>query len=184
MARRLAALSLAGLAALAYLTQATSVPTVSPAQATLWEGQTVAIQGVLRDRRLVDGVCRFDLVADGQALAGRTEAPCPLEGTPVRATGRLARFAGSLTLLADDLAVQPLEATLTVSLSALATAPDLWRDQILTVHGQVDQGRLVQDGYRIHLGAGTWPKSGVLETKVLLRYDATCACERLDRVAA
>lgn len=184
MTRRLAALAIAGLGALAYLAQATSAPTISPAQANLWEGQAVAVEGVLRERRLSDGVCRFDIVAEGQALASRTESSCPLDGTPVRATGRLARFAGSLTLLADELTVRPLAGALAVSLSALATDPELWRDRIVTVHGQIDNGCLVQDGTRIFLGAGTWPTSGVIETAVVLTYDASCACERLDRVAA
>lgn len=184
MTRRLAALAIAGVGALAYLAQATPTPTISPNDAPLWEGQAVAVHGILRDRRLDDGVCRFDVVQDGHALAGRTEAACPLEGSPVLATGRLTRFGGRLTLLADAVAVQPLAGTLTVSLSALAIDPDLWHDRVVTVHGQVEDDHLVQDGYRIAFGRGQWPTAGVVTTAALLRYDAACACERLDRVVA
>lgn len=183
MTRRLVALALVGVGALAYLAQATPTPTIAPSEAARWEGQSVAVQGVLRDRRLMDGVCRFDLVGDGHALPARLAGPCPLEGSFVVANGRLVRFGGTLSLLADDVAVRALDATLDVDLAALARQPDLWRDQVVSVQGSVDKGHLVQDGTRIALGRGDWPNSGVVTATILLVYDAKCACERLDRVA-
>lgn len=184
MTRRLAALALLGVAALAFLAQATPTPLLTPAEAAAWEGQTVAMRGVVRDRRVSDGVARFDLVLEGHALAARSEKPIPLDGTPVALEGRLTRFNGVLTLLADRVAVHALDDPLRVSLSALAADPALWKDQAVTVHGTITQGHLHADGHRIALGTGAWPTTGPVQAVVLLSYDAACACHRLDRVAA
>lgn len=187
MTRRLFALGLGGVALVAYLAQASPVPVVALADAAAWEGQVVAVRGVVRDVRGVGqgpgDSARFDLVLDGAALAARTEGPAPVEGTGVQAQGRLARLNGVLTLLADQVRPADLGPALPVGVAALAEDPALWTDRPVAVRGVVERGRLEADGHAIALGAGDWPKQGAVEATVLLSYDARCACHRLDRVA-
>lgn len=183
MARRLYALGLAGVALVAFVAEASPTPLVSPADAASWEGQAVAIRGVVRDVRPGGGVARFDLVLDGAAVAARLEGNGPAEGSHVEARGRLGRLGGVLTLLADRASPVDLGPALPVSVAALAQDPASWSDQPVAVRGVVEKGRLEGDGHAIALGSGEWPRAGAVEATVLLSYDARCACHRLDRVA-
>lgn len=184
MTARLLALGLAGLAGLAYLSEATPTPAILPGDAVQWEGQSVAVRGVVRDVRLTGTTARFDLVQAGAAVAVRSEGKAPPEGATVEARGRLTRIGGTLTLAADEVRPHAFDAELPVSVAALAEDPATWHDHAVEVTGTVDHGHLKADGHRIALGSGDWPHDGALTTTVLLRYDATCACHRLDRVAA
>jgi hypothetical protein len=182
MTRRLVALGLGGLALLAYVAEATPAAVVSPADALAWEGQAVAVRGVVRDLRVVDGVARFDLVLDGHAVAARSEGKAPPDGSMVEARGRLGRLGGTLTVFAERVRPTAWEAGLPVSLAALAQDPQTWHDRPVNVTGFVERGRLKADGHSIALGHGDWPRSGGLNATVMLVYDAPCACHRLDRV--
>ncbi|MEK6975705.1 MAG: hypothetical protein AABY18_05110 [Candidatus Thermoplasmatota archaeon] len=182
MTRRLAALGLGGLALLAYVVEATPVPTRSPAEALANEGREVWLRGVVRDLRVTDGVARFDLVLDGNAVGARLEGEAPPEGTLVEARGRLGRLGGSLTLFAERVRPAAWDAGLPVSLAALAEDPATWHDQAVNVTGVADRGRLKADGHSVALGSGDWPRDGVVNATVMLVYDPACACHRLDRV--
>lgn len=183
MTLRLVAVALAGLAALAFLAQASPAPSILPGDAALWEGQVVAVRGVARDVRAAGGTARFDLVQAGAALAVRSGSRAPPEGATVEVHGRLGRVAGTLTLAADQVVPYAFDAELPVSVAALAEDPATWHDHAVQVSGTVDHGRMQADGHSIALGTGTWPAAGALTATVLLRYDAGCACHRLDRVA-
>ena len=183
MTARLLALGLAGLAALAFVADGTPAPTVLPGEAAQWEGQAVAVRGVVRDLRVAEGVARFDLVQAGAAVAVRAESKPPPEGAAVEAHGRLARIGGTLTLVAQGIGPHAFDAGLPVSVAALAQDPSTWHDHAVEVTGTVDHGRLKGDGHSIALGSGDWPPEGALTATVLLRYDAACACHRVDRVA-
>ena len=183
MARRFLALAVAGLAALSALAEATPTPAITPAEAASWEGQAVAIRGIVRDVRVGDGTARFDLALDGHAVAVRVDQRPPPEGSPVEARGRLARLGGVLALFADDVLPAALDPASRVSLAALADDPAAWAGRAANVTGTIDHGRLGSDGRSIALGRGDWPKSGSASATVLLAYDPACACHRLDRVA-
>lgn len=183
MPRRFLALAVAGLAALAALADASPTPAIAPADAASWEGQAVAVRGIVRDVHAGDGFARFDLVLDGHAVAVRADAKPPPEGSPIEARGRLARVGGALTLLADRLVPAGLHPAGSVSLAALADDPATWAGHAANVTGVVDHGRLEADGRSVALGRGEWPRSGPVATTVLLAYDPACACHRLDRVA-
>lgn len=183
MSSRLLALGLAGLASLAYLAEATPTPSILPGDALQWEGQAVAVRGVVRDLRIAGTTARFDLVQAGAAVAVRTDGKAPPEGATVEARGRLGRVSGTLTLMADGVRPFAFDAELPVSVAALAEDPGTWHDHAVEVAGTVQKGHLEADGHRIALGHGDWPPAGHLTATVLLRYDASCACHRLDKVA-
>lgn len=181
MTLRLAGLALAGLAGLAVLADA-AAPEVAVADAALWEGQEVRLRGIARDVRPTEGGARFDLVADGHAIAVRLDGDGPPAGAAVEATGRVGRSGGTLTLFASRVAPVGLDPGARVALPALAHDAAHWLGRVANVTGTVERGHLEADGHRIALGDGDWPKAGPVEADVLLRYDAKCACHRLDRV--
>lgn len=184
--RRLVALCVAGLAGIGALAEAGPGHVISPADAIHWEGQPVAVQGVVRQLRTDrDGQHRFDLVADGAALPTRLDGGPLRDGEAITATGRLARLNGVLTLLADEVR-GPVndQAGQRVGLDALARDPSSWTDHAVEVQGLVERGQLRGAGVAIGLGDGAWPTTGPVTATVLLGYDSACACYRLDRVAA
>lgn len=184
MTRRLVGLALAALAALSYLAEATPTPAIALRDAASWEGQAVVLHGVARDVRRGDAL-RFDLVGDGHALPVRLEAAAPpvRDGQTLEVRGRLARLHGTLTLVADRVAADVAVPGLAVSLAALALDPATWQDTAVQVQGTVERGRLRADGHAIALGTGDWPAEGAVQATALLRYEPTCACHLLDRVA-
>lgn len=179
--RRMIALCLLGFAALAYVAEASPPPVLSPGQAAQWEGQPAAIRGVVQNLRILDGNERFDLVADGHAVATRLEMAGLREGLTVEVRGRLVRMGGVLTLLGDD--VVPADAGgRNVTLPTLARNPLAHVGRVMVVHGTIDHGSLVQDGHRIALGEGEWPTQGAFESAATMDYHAPCGCYRLNRV--
>lgn len=181
----LVGLAVAALAVVAQLAQG-QPPLVELRDAALWEGQEVAVEGVVRDlRRDAAGPSRFDLVANGAALATRIDGASVQDGDPVRVTGRLGRQGGALTLFAERLSATTTdEAVHNVPLSALAQRPEDWLDRAVRVEGVVERGWLRTDGHAVQLGDGAWPSSGTVDAAATLRYHAPCACYRLDRVQA
>lgn len=187
--RRLLGLAIAGLAALAFLADAPEPRRIAPGDAAAWEGQTVTVTAVVRDARgNLDGGTRFDLVGGGAALAARLDPTVHADladGDRVEVTGRLVRFNGVLSLLGEAVQGTPTDATTaSVDLAALARDPAAWSHRPVHTRGVVDRGTLRADGHAIALGDGDWPATGPVAAEALLRYDATCACHRLDRVSA
>ncbi len=184
--RRLVAFCVAGLAGIGALAEAGPGQVIAPAEAGQWEGQPVAVQGVVAQLRTdADGQHRFDLVGDGAALPTRLDGGPLRAGDAITATGRLARLNGVLTLLADAVrGAATNQAGQRIGLDALAQDPSTWTGRAVEVHGLVERGHLRGDGVAIRLGNGDWPETGPVTAVVLLGYDAACACYRLDRVAA
>lgn len=180
--RRLLGLALAGLAFVALLAQGNGVPAITPAQAALWEGQGVSVAGVVQTLRTnPEGSVRFDLVAAGVALPTRLDEPVAQEGDAVRITGRLTRLNGVLTLLGEAVASQGPPAG-EWPLRDLLQHPDTWHQRPVITRGTIADGWLRADQHGVLLGQGDWPRHGPVEATVLLRYDAACACYRLDQV--
>lgn len=180
--RRLIGLALAGLAFTGLLAQGNGAPAITPAEAAQWEGQNVAVSGVVQTLRLVpEGALRFDLVAEGAALPTRLEGGLVREGDAAQVTGRLVRMNGALTLLGESVAEDPAVAS-TWPLRDVLQHPDHWQARPVVTRGTIEKGWLRADGHGALLGHGDWPEQGAFDSTVLLRYDAACACYRVDQV--
>ena len=181
--RRLVALCLAGLALLGWTADAAGPIVIGPAEARLWEGQAVTIEGVARSvRDQDDGGQRFDLVADGHAVPVLLDGPRVRSGDAVRVEGRLARLGGTLLLLGDDASAARPDGP-DASIADLARDPDAWLGRVAHVEGTVAKGRIAADGHSLALGDGDWPTSGAVTADVMLGYHAPCGCHRVDQVA-
>jgi hypothetical protein len=182
--RPLLALSLLAFAALSTAVQVQPQAHILPGEASLWEGQTVQVQGWVADLRTDDrGRARFSLAQQGTSLATIAEDARVEPGSFVVATGRIARLGGHLVLLVerpDGVAAGPAPDALPVALRDAAQDPAKWTDRLLALRGEVDAGRLRDGSTSIALGEGPWPRRGAIEVDAFLRYDASCLCHRLD----
>lgn len=162
------------------------IPTITPAEAAMHEGQgTVRLSGLVANVRAAGDSTRLALQADGHRVDAHVPGALHIpEGSWVEATGRLARLSGTLTLLvAGPQAMQATEppGPAQPSWADLASDPGAWQGKPLLMRGTVASGQLRDsDGHRISIGTGPWPKSGPVEALATISYDRACLCHRLD----
>lgn len=170
---------------LAFLAHGSEAPTIRPGEAAAYEGQgEVRLVGLVTQVRAGDDSTRVTLEAAGHRLDAlvRGEAH-PSEGAWVEAEGRVARLAGVLTLVVQDasrLSVAAPAGVARPSWSDLAHHPEEWVGLPIEVEGKVQRGLLRDgDGHSVALGAGPWPKEGVVRAVGALGYEPACLCHRL-----
>lgn len=152
-ARPLLAVCLVLLAGLDWLAGARDVPLVEPADAARWEGQTVRMQGWVLDTKTSGGFSQWTLAADGHSIpvqatpasAAEATGSTPGVGSWSEAEGRLTRWNGRLTLMAEHLVHKPEPTPATVSLAQLAQAPLAWLGLPVRVQANLS-GQDLQDG--------------------------------------
>jgi hypothetical protein len=200
-----AALLLVGV--LAWSVSALPAPVSSLASVARWEGQSVTVEGWVQDLRVLPDGVRLVLVDGGHALAVRAPAEAVAahaegsqdspgggdadasgrslqDGDRARATGRLGRWQGRLSLdvetagglhrVADERPGSP-------SWPELAARPAGWEGRPILVRGLVDDGALHgPGGHSVALGSGPWPRDGNVQVRGFLRADPACLCHRLD----
>jgi hypothetical protein len=156
------------------------------AEAGLWEGQSVRLDGWATDVRPGADGTRFTLVDGADSVAVRVSSSgetAPSPGDRVQVAGRLGRWQGQLRLDVEDgdaVHVVPGPKAAEPSWGDLATQPEAWRGRLVLVRGQVEEGRLRDGSHSVMLGEGPWPKEGAVQARGLLRDDPSCLCHRLD----
>jgi hypothetical protein len=173
---------LAGLACIAY---GPGTPTISPAQAALYEGQgPVHVAGLADQLSLRDGgASHLQVHGDGGALDLAVQAEVhAADGDWVEARGRIGRSAGRLTLFvasAADIRTLPGPEPAQVPWRALAEDPASWSHRPLRLSGWVERGALRDhDGHSVQLGNGAWPAKGAVRAAGFVAYDPGCLCHR------
>jgi hypothetical protein len=166
---------------------ASSPPPVSSlAEAGRWEGQSVTLEGWASDVRQDPEGVRLVLVDGADAVPVRVSsalAETIATGDRIQASGRLARWQGSLRLEVEDASGVQLvagAAAVLPTLAEVAAAPADWQGRLLLVRGLVADGRLSDGPWSVALGDGPWPEAGPVRGRGLLRWDAACLCHRLD----
>lgn len=191
--RPLLAACLLLLGGLAWTVAGRPPPSISPADAPLWEGQAVVVEGWAQDvGQASGGALRFAVVEGGHAVAARMTGGAGDAGPPVQAgdrvavPGRLARGpGGDLQLLVDDPAgVRRIagRAAATGDWASIAAAPTDWTGLPLRLAGLVDDRSWRSGGHELRRGAGPWPTGGAVEAEGFLRYDEACLCFAFDAV--
>ncbi|HUR24583.1 MAG TPA: OB-fold nucleic acid binding domain-containing protein [Candidatus Thermoplasmatota archaeon] len=169
-------------------------PVASLADAALWEGQSVTLEGWVSDVRPAADGTRFTLVDGAHSVAVRIAAagadaiadgPALSTGDRVQASGRLSRWQGQLRLDAED--ARDVKTVASASASAGATTlaevaadPAAWQGRPVVVRGHVEKGRLADGAHSVAVGGGAWPAEGVVQARGLLRWDGHCLCHRFD----
>lgn len=184
--RPLLAVCLVLLGGLAWTVEDRDLPRVGPADAALWEGQAVVLEGWTQAiAPLPDGGLRLRLVDGTHAVAARLPA---LEGSGVAlaagervaVAGRLLRSpSGDLQLLVDDAAsLQRLAGPPAAEpgWEALAADPGAWTGRPLRLLGSVEGGELHGRDHAVRLADGPWPASGPVEAVAFLRFEPGCLC--------
>lgn len=200
--RPLLAACLVLLGGLAWTVEGRPPPTIAPAEAPLWEGQAVVVEGWAQDvGQTSGGALRFAIVEGRHAVAARMTGPGeagaggaggagagpPMQtGDRVAVPGRLARgTGGDLQLLVDDPGgVRRIAARAAAvgDWASIAASPAEWTGLPLRLAGLVDDDAWGSAGHVLRLGEGPWPKGGAVEAEGFLRYDAACLCYAFDAV--
>jgi len=172
-------------ALLAALAGALGVPQVTPAQASLFEGQgDVQVQGLLSGVHRSPAGWQALLHRDGVALSLRadlaSDQAIPVaDGEWVQAQGRIARSSGTLTLLVSQARATAPPPMPSPGWDAIAQDPANWDHRPLHLLGWSEKGELRDhDSHAIRLASGAWP-SGAIQVDGYLEYDAGCLCHRL-----
>lgn len=179
--RALVVLCLLLLAGLSWLAEARTPPRIAPADAPLWEGQTITVAGwASQVKRDPDGSQRMALRQGSHAVEASASVADVQDGDWAEVTGRVARLSGRLVVLAEWLAVTRGPGPAEPTWAQLAHDPESWSHQPLRLSGVVEGELLQGDGGRqVRLGRGPWPAEGPATLTGILAYDSGCLCHAL-----
>ncbi|MFA5943057.1 MAG: hypothetical protein WC876_01170 [Candidatus Thermoplasmatota archaeon] len=174
--------------ALTWSVTARPAPLATLDDAARWEGQTVTLEGWIKDLRTEPDALRFSLVDGQHAVAVRSvavdEPDLPLHsGDRAQATGRLGRWQGQLRLEVEEprhLQVVAPTAAATPAWTEVSAHPETWDGRPLLLTGELRGGRLHDGPRSVALGEGPWPTQGRVQARGFLRADADCLCHRFD----
>lgn len=155
------------------------VQVIAPAEAEKHEGQTVRLEGVVRDARIWQSGARLTVGLDGHGVSVDVDEWNGTLGSWVVAEGRLLRYGGELRLQADIITLSVPDAQ-HIPLAVLTATPEA--HDAVTIRGEVDKGWLIADHHRIRLGAGPW-QQGAVQATGAASFDERCACYRFHAAA-
>ena len=186
--RPLLAVCLVLLGGLAWTVEERDLPLILPAEAPLWEGQAVRLEGWAQAVvPAPDGSLRLRLVDGPHAVAARLPAgdgAAVALGERIAVAGRLLRSpAGDLQLLveeADSLRRLAGPDPADPGWEQVAADPDAWAGRPLQLRGTVEDGHLNGPRIAVRLGEGPWPRTGATEAVAFLRYEEGCLCHVAD----